>query len=137
MSPDSWPRSPAPAARVLVVDDDEHVGIIIRALLMDAGYEVDIALDGLQGLDSARKCRPDLIISDLQMPRMGGLEFRREALRDPRLAETPFLFITAYQESLETLAGILQSEDRALHKPIEPADLLRVLEELVRPGARS
>ncbi len=129
--------SSASCTRVLVVDDDEHVLIIVRALLLDAGYEVQVAGDGFEGLDVARAFRPDIVVSDLQMPRMGGLEFRREAFQDPNLTETPFLFITAYQESLETLVALLHPEDRALLKPIDPTELLGIVKILTDTGSRS
>ena len=117
-------------ARVLAVDDDPHMLTIVHALLTHAGYEVKTASDGQQGLEVARDFQPDVVISDLQMPRMGGLEFRRETQNHPSLAEIPFVFVTAYRESLEAVTGILGDRDLALQKPIDPQELLSALASL-------
>ncbi len=137
MTSETSTSHPSLPARILVVDDDEHLVLIVQMVLTKAGYEVQTACDGFQGLERARAFLPDLVISDIQMPRMGGVEFRSKAGRDPDLSEVPFLFITGYRESLEAVTEILHAGDRALQKPVEPSALIGAVEGFLGKDASS
>ena len=80
---------------VLIVNDDPDQLKLMGSLLAKAGYAVVTAVDGLDGLALARRERPDLVISDVSMPRMDGLEFCRELRADTELKTVPILLVTA------------------------------------------
>ena len=105
------------ATRILIIDDDTAVRESITDVLESADYEVDQARNGLEGLERARAFRPDVVVVDLMMPVMDGLEFRAALGRDPDLAGTPVLFVTA-ADSPRTTSDV----DPVLRKPfgLEP-----------------
>lgn len=106
---------------VLVADDDEDIRDTVALVLEDAGYGVAVARDGAEALAVARARRPALIILDLMMPTMDGVEFREHQLRDPAIAGIPVLLFTAAgaHDLARTpgLAGLIA-------KPVRLTDLL-------------
>ena len=83
------------AACVLVVDDEAPIVDFLRALLEDEGFEVLRAYDGEQAWELARRARPDLVISDVAMPRMSGVELLRRLRRSGELGQTPVILMSA------------------------------------------
>ncbi len=83
------------APTVLLVDDERHVTEIVGRRLTAAGCHVQTACDGQAGLETAARCRPDLIITDLDMPRMTGLEFACAVQADKGLHGTPMILLSA------------------------------------------
>lgn len=81
---------------ILIVDDEEDVRNYLQAALEDAGFEVETARDGLEGLDKARRHPPDLISLDLVMPKHSGVKLFRELRKDPSLARIPVLTVTGH-----------------------------------------
>ena len=81
-------------ARILIVDDRERTVRTMRRLLMQAGYQVITALDGLAGLEKAREKRPDLIILDVMMPGLDGYEVCRRLQQDPETDHIPVILLT-------------------------------------------
>jgi CheY-like chemotaxis protein len=115
-------------ARVLVVDDDQNARAALAEILTDEGCIVDVAADGREALDKARSFRPDLVLADVQMPRMNGIKLR-DALRglpDPPLV----IFMTG--EPLPRGTG----ETFVLTKPIGEEDLLSMVRAALAWGAR-
>ena len=107
-------------ARVLIADDDPIVRRLVASTLRDGGYEVLIVGDGQEAVEAATAQRPDLIVLDLQMPRLDGREAYREIQR--RGIKVPALIISAngaHQARIELNAT------EAMEKPFEPAELLR------------
>jgi two-component system alkaline phosphatase synthesis response regulator PhoP len=97
---------------VLIVNDEPDQLILMGGLLRKAGYSVLTAEDGVDGLALARRERPDLVISDVSMPRMNGLEFCREIRADSELKTVPILLITAHQKDTESaVAGLKAGAD--------------------------
>src|SRR5688500_20327908 len=90
---------------VLIVNDDADQLSLMSSLLGKAGYSVVTAVDGIDGLTRAKRERPDLVISDATMPRLGGLEFCRELRADAGLETVPILLVTALQKEAEGAAG--------------------------------
>jgi diguanylate cyclase (GGDEF)-like protein/PAS domain S-box-containing protein len=82
-------------AMILVVDDNDLNREVLSILLGDAGYQVQEAADGAEALDVVRRARPDLVISDVLMPVMSGVEFARQLHADPLIADIPVIFYTA------------------------------------------
>ncbi len=93
--PDATARRRAP--RVLVVDDEMHLRLFIKAVFESAGYETAAARDGDEGLRRAREFRPDLVSLDLMMPGQGGIRLLTELRRDPELAAVKVLVVSAVE----------------------------------------
>src|SRR5687768_9198865 len=101
-------------------------------LLRKAGYSVLTAEDGLEGLSLAKRERPDLVISDVTMPRMGGLEFCREIRADSELKTVPILLVTALQKDTESaVAGLRAGADDYLEFPFDSTRLVAKVSRLL------
>jgi DNA-binding response OmpR family regulator len=113
---------PTPKSKsILVVEDDEHISAILRLALEGDGYAVDSAGDGLDALQKVREKTPDLIILDLNMPRMGGEDFLYAWHAGSTTPEAPVLVVTATSQALRpTDLGV----EAVLPKPFDLQDLL-------------
>ena len=116
---------------VLVVDDHQDIRSFIRSLLEDQ-YRVLEAEDGVEGLKIARDDLPDLIIADVMMPRMDGLEFNRELKRDRELSSVPIILLTARATPADHEAGLATEVDQYLTKPFDPDILVARIQSLLR-----
>jgi CheY-like chemotaxis protein len=87
------------AVRVLTIDDEEASRFIVRGLLNDERHQVLEAVDGAQGLSYARGLAPDVILLDVRLPDMSGLEVRQRLLEDPSTAQLPVIMVTAQRLS--------------------------------------
>jgi len=117
---------------VLIVNDDADQLSLMSSLLGKAGYSVVTAVDGIDGLTRAKRERPDLVISDVTMPRMGGLEFCRELRADAELKTVPILLVTALQKDTESaVAGLQAGADDYLEFPFDSARLVAKVSRLL------
>lgn len=107
------------ARRILIVDDDPDFLYLVRTVLRHVAAEVVGETSALGGLAAARKLRPDLIVCDVEMPRVDGLELRRKLLCEPSLAEVPFLFVSAHREAADHLKGLSLGAADYLAKPLD------------------
>lgn len=115
---------PSEAKLILVVDDEAHITHVVALKLTNAGYRVLTAGDGEEAFEVATAERPDLVITDLQMPYMSGLELSKKMRRTPELASTPVLMLTARGYALDQ-SELGQTNIRAvLSKPFSPRDVL-------------
>jgi two-component system chemotaxis response regulator CheY len=115
-----------PVRRVLVVDDDESIRMICSINLEAAGLSVLEASDGCEGLERARSERPDLVLTDVVMPRLDGFGLAEALQRYDRTREIPVVFMTGcFEESYETRARELGAF-AILHKPFTPETLTSV-----------
>jgi chemosensory pili system protein ChpA (sensor histidine kinase/response regulator) len=119
-----------------VVDDSVSVRNSTTQLLQDTGYEVLCARDGMEALDILQNCTPDIVLADLEMPRMNGLELTRALRGREQTRLTPVLMITsrftARHQALARSAGVNAFQA----KPFAEDELLQVMGELlVQPGA--
>lgn len=119
-------------ANILVVDDDPVARELVTAVLRFGGHRLQQAGDGAEGLATAKRSPPELIISDLLMPTMDGFEFVRRLRNDPAFTRTPVVFYTAsyLQSEAERLASIC-GVARILRKPANPEELLEIVGELL------
>lgn len=117
------------AARILIVDDDRRITAMLRRALAYDGYEVDLAADGVQGLLAARDRPPDLVILDVMMPGLDGLEVCRR-LRSG--GPVPILMLTARDEVPDRVAGLDAGADDYLVKPFALEELLARVRALLR-----
>ncbi len=109
---------------VLIVEDDRLQSEVTAAPFQQRGDEVRISRDGLDGLASALKSKPDVILSDVQMPKMDGWQLLRMIRSRPALAHVPFIFLTTLSGEEDRLRGYRLGVDDYLPKPFEPSELL-------------
>ena len=115
---------------VLYVEDNEFNRKIVRHLLARTAYRLTEAVDGEAGVAAAREARPDLVIMDIQLPKLSGLEATRQLRADPLTAHIPIVVITSF-----ALAGDEQKARDAgatayLAKPYSPRELLEIIRRL-------
>lgn len=115
--------------RILIIDDDEAITTALRRALSFEGYIVDVGLDGEEGLRRARDNAPDLIILDILMPGLDGLEVCRR-LRSGD--DTPILMLTARDDVADRVRGLDAGADDYLVKPFAPDELLARVRALLR-----
>jgi DNA-binding response OmpR family regulator len=122
-------------ARVLVVDDDDTVRDVLRRYLARDGHEVIEAADGITGLNLVRSQQPDLLVLDLMLPGMDGLEVCREVRRTSTM---PVIMLTALGQESDRVVGLEYGADDYVVKPFSPRELAlrvgRVLERSRRPA---
>jgi len=99
-------QSAGPRKRVLVVDDSITVREVERQLLRNHGYDVAVAVDGQQGWNMVRAERFDLVISDVDMPRMNGLELVAAMRNDPELRSVPVIIVSYKEREQDRLRGL-------------------------------
>ncbi len=118
--------------KVLIVDDEKDLVETVVFQLQEAGYEVISAYDGQEGLDKARKVKPDLIVLDLMLPKMDGYKVCGLLKSDSRYAKIPIIMFTARaQESDMKLAKEVGAE-AYITKPFEQEVLLGKIKELLK-----
>jgi two-component system alkaline phosphatase synthesis response regulator PhoP len=119
-------------ATVLVVDDDPVIVTLLRVNFEMEGYTVISAGDGEEGLETARRERPDVIVLDVMMPRLDGLGMAKALRGDPATAGLPILLLSAKAQASDIAAGAKVADDYVT-KPFEPLELLdRVARLLAR-----
>jgi two-component system sensor histidine kinase/response regulator len=114
----------APNQRILVVEDDSALLEGVRDILELAGYEVYTATNGVEGLEALRRVTPDLILSDIMMPRMDGHQFYEAVRSHSEWLSIPFIFLTAKGEKTDVRLGKRLGADDYITKPFEEEDLL-------------
>jgi CheY-like chemotaxis protein len=110
--------------RILVVEDDRDLRFVIRMVLERAGYEVAEARDGVAALESISAGQPELIIADLTMPVMSGIELVSHLRSDPATASIPIVLLSGRQVDSATSKSV----NAVVAKPFEPDDLLASIE---------
>jgi PAS domain S-box-containing protein len=117
---------------VLVVNDEPDQLKLMTSLLNKAGYSVLPAADGLEGLAVALREHPDLVVSDVSMPRMNGMDFCRQMRADSALKSVPILLVSALQKDTESVvAGLRAGADDYLEIPFDPAHLVAKVARLL------
>jgi DNA-binding response OmpR family regulator len=120
---------------VLVVDDDATVSDVVRRYLERADFEVTLAADGPSALTAAATQRPDLVVLDLMLPGMDGLEVcRRLRERDPHV---PVVMLTALGEEADRVVGLSLGADDYVTKPFSPRELVLRVQSVLRRATRA
>jgi two-component system, OmpR family, alkaline phosphatase synthesis response regulator PhoP len=114
---------------VLVVDDERQIAQIARDYLEHAGFTVVVAADGAKALDLARSRRPDLIVLDLALPAIDGLDVARVLRRE---SDVPIIMLTARVEESDRLAGLAIGADDYVTKPFSPRELVARVKAVLR-----
>jgi DNA-binding response OmpR family regulator len=115
--------------RVLVVEDDADIADVLRRSLRNEGYDVRTSVDGVDALDVAAGFVPDLVVLDLGLPRLDGVEVCRQLRAD---GDVPILMLTARAETEDRVAGLDSGADDYLTKPFERKELLARIRALLR-----
>ena len=102
--------------KILVVDDDVNICELLRLYLTKEGYQVTIANDGEEGLDKFNQVKPDMVLLDVMMPKMDGLEVCR---RIRKLGNTPVMMLTAKGETFDKVLGLELGADDYMVKPFD------------------
>ena len=118
--------------RILIVDDNATNVKILQARLGSEGYEVISAADGEEGLASARQNTPDLILLDLMMPKVDGIEVCKCLRADPAFPFTPIIIVTAMADLKDVVAGLEAGGDEYLTKPVDHAALAARVRSMLR-----
>lgn len=118
--------------KVLVVDDEPDIIEILSYNLTKENYKVFYASSGMECLQSALKVRPDLIIMDIRMPGMSGIEACREIKATESLRNTPVLFLTADADEYTTMNAMEAGGNHFVTKPIHPKLLLGMIKEIIK-----
>jgi len=130
--------------KILLIDDDFDLVKVMRGALESEGYEVIVAYNGKEGIEKAKKEKPDLVVLDIVMPVADGFTFADQFRKDPSLAKTPVLALTSF-------SGVLGRQDTSgveehiriafelaeyVRKPLKPKDLVaKVKQLLMRAGS--
>ena len=116
--------------KILLVDDDVDLVKVMGGALESKAYEVIVAYNGQEGLEKARKEKPDLVVLDILMPVADGFTFADQFRKDPSLAKIPVLAVTSFSESLGQPFPFEVTE--YILKPIKPRDLVAKVEGFLK-----
>ncbi len=110
--------------KVLVIDDDPVIVQLLRVNFEIEGFEVVSAGDGREGVERARSDRPDLVLSDIMMPRYDGLQLLRQLKGDPATRSLPVILLSAKAQNAEVQQGLDLGADDYVTKPFDPLELI-------------
>ena len=117
--------------RILAVDDEPNIVRLIQVNLERDGYTVETANNGVQALAKIRANRPDLLVSDVMMPEMDGIELLTSIRRDPMLADLPVIMLTAKAQDKDVMEGYTRGADMYLTKPFNPMELKQFVKRIL------
>ena len=115
--------------KILVVDDDTNICELLRLYLTKEGYQVTVANDGEEGLEKFNQVKPDMVLLDVMMPKMDGLEVCR---RIRKAGNTPVMMLTAKGQKSDRITGFNAGADDYLPKPFDPDELLSRVRAILR-----
>jgi DNA-binding response OmpR family regulator len=119
--------------RILIVDDEPHIVELVRYNLVQEGFEVSVAYDGPEAMAKAKEENPDLVILDLMLPYVDGLEVCRHIRKD---SSVPILMLTAKDGEQERVVGLELGADDYVTKPFSPRELVARVRAILRRTAR-
>ncbi len=118
--------------KILIVDDEPDILEIIQYNLKKEGYTIETAKDGLEALDKTKVFKPDLIILDIMMPRMNGVEVCKTLRSKPEYNDTLIIFLTALSDEASQVLGLETGADDYVNKPISPKVLVSRVNAIFR-----
>ena len=121
-------------SKILVVDDEPEAVELVEFNLKQAGYDVLTAFDGAEALAKARTKTPSLIVLDLMLPEMSGLEVCQTLRRDPATARIPIIMLTARAAEIDRVLGLELGADDYLTKPFSPRELVLRIKKILQRG---
>ncbi len=117
------------SAKILVVDDEQSIINLVTAYLRQEGYDVYTAMDGPAGLKAARSLRPDLVVLDVMLPGMDGIELLAQLRRE---SDVYVIMLTAKSEETDKIVGLSMGADDYLTKPFSPRELVARVKAALR-----
>jgi two-component system phosphate regulon response regulator PhoB len=126
-----------PKTKILVIEDDRAIAEVLEYNLCNAGYDVFCAHDGQDGINQARAKSPDLIVLDLMIPVIDGIETCRILRSESNTRETPIMMLTAKSEEMDQLIGFSAGADDYVVKPFSVRILLERVKSLLRRHSRT
>ena len=124
-----------PSERILVIEDEADLREVMAYNLRREGYKVATAADGADGVRGAKESKPDLILLDLMLPDLDGLEVCRRVRQDAELAKTPIIMVTAKGEETDVIVGLGVGADDYVRKPFSVKELVARVGAVLRRGA--
>jgi two-component system, OmpR family, alkaline phosphatase synthesis response regulator PhoP len=121
---------------ILVIEDEEDIQELVRYNLAKEGYRVALIASGEEGFKAAKASNPDLIVLDLMLPGLDGLEICRLLKADPRTSHTPIVMLTAKGEEADIVTGLELGADDYITKPFSPKVLVARLRAVLRRKAK-
>ena len=118
--------------RILLIEDEPDIAEVLQYNLEKEGYQVDVARRGDTGLEVVRKDNPDLILLDLMLPGIDGLEITRLLKRDPATAHLPIVMLTARGEEVDRIVGLELGADDYISKPFSPREVVLRVKAVLR-----
>ncbi len=118
--------------RILIIEDDRDIVELVRYNLSKESFQVSAAADGSAGLATVKKSPPDLLLLDLMLPKLSGLEICKEIRRDPSLNRLPILMLTARGDEADRVVGLEMGADDYVTKPFSPRELVARVKALLR-----
>ena len=119
-------------SRILIVEDDPDIAALVAHYLEKEGYGSEVIADGRRALAAAKETPPDMVILDLMLPGLNGLEVCRALRLDNRTAALPILMVTARGEESERILGLDSGADDYVVKPFSPSELMARVRALLR-----
>ena len=118
--------------KVVCVEDESEIIDLIRLILGRKGFDLIGATGGLEGLETIRRVKPDLVLLDLMMPDMDGWEVYQQMKADPELKNIPVIVVTAKAQSIDKILGLhIAKVDDYVTKPFGPQELLQSVERVL------
>ena len=121
---------------VLVVDDDPVILKLLEVNFEMEGFGVLVARDGAEGIEVARTGKPDVIVSDIMMPKVSGLELVVALKSDPSTSDIPIILLSAKAQNADVRTGLDAGADDYVTKPFEPLDLVDRVNKLLDARSR-
>jgi len=118
--------------KILIVDDEAHILQVLSLKLRNCGYDIATAIDGEDALYQVTSDPPDLIISDVQMPYMNGLEFAKALSSDSSTSHIPVIILTARGHTLEASDTDIPNIRKVLSKPFSPRGIAELVATLLK-----
>lgn len=135
MSQHTTSQAAGDSITVLIADDEPHIRHLVGSKLKREGYNVLVASNGQDGLDFAREHRPQLIVTDFQMPMLSGFEMSQRLAEDPDTAAIPIILLTARGHKIEPEALAETGIRIMMAKPFSPNDLISRVRDVLGDAA--
>lgn len=121
-----------PKKRIVIVEDEADMADLVAARLRQEGYTVELAADGEEALRKIHAAPPDLVLTDVMLPRRSGTELATELRHDPRTANIPIIMLTARSEESDVIVGLRLGADDYITKPFNMSVLVARIEAVLR-----
>ena len=123
-------------AKVVIIEDEEELATVVKLELQHEGFSVITALDGREGLEAIEREKPDIVLLDVMLPRLSGLEVLRK-MRGELSLSTPVILVTARSETIDKVDGLNSGADDYITKPFQIEELLARINALLRRSTGS